>query len=132
MSKEAASFTLPHKTEPGNAVVYMYRSMGGGAMWTFDTYLDGKDDNSKMGGTYIGQYIYFYINPGKHKIYTKAPDNWDEITIDANAGEIIYLRQNTSLIGFISRVKLERLSNTEGKYRIKDCEQGTIIKNRKL
>lgn len=131
MAKETTGYVLPQKSEPGSAIVYIYRSFGGGGAWKFTAFLDGKDADSEMGSTYVGQYVYFYVSPGKHVIYSGSPENWAEINIDVKEGDVVFLRQNTAAISLLSRVSLELLTEIEGKYKIKDCELGTVTRDRK-
>lgn len=131
-AKEAANYALPQKPGPGSAIVYIYRAYGHSRVAReFTAYLDGKDKASEMGSTYSGQYIYFYVTPGKHTVYTEAPDNWDEITIYAKEQDVIFLSQNAAIKGIIAGVKMELLSENEGRSKIRDSELGTITRDRK-
>jgi hypothetical protein len=132
MAKDTANYVLPQMPEPGSAIIYIYRAYGPSRVARdFTTYLDGKDAASEMGSTYSGQYIYFFVTPGQHTIYTEAPDNWDEITIYAKEKDVIFVSQNAAIKGIIAGVKIELLSETEGKAKIKDSELGTITRDRK-
>lgn len=131
-AKEAANDALLQKPGPGSAIVYIHRAYGHSRVAReFTAYLDGKDQASEMGSTYSGQYIYFYVTPGKHIVYTEAPDNWDEITIYAKEQDVIFLSQNAAIKGIIAGVKMELLSENEGRSRIRDSELGTITRYRK-
>jgi hypothetical protein len=84
-----------------------------------------------MGYTRGGQYIHFFITPGKHVIFSKA-ENWAEINIDAKEGNVIFIKQNPSMGFIMARNSLELIEEIEGKYHVKNTEIGEIIKVRKV
>ena len=59
-----------------------------------------------MGYTRGSQYVYFFVSPGKHTIYSKA-ENWAEVTVDVKAGETVFLKQNPAMGIIMARNSLE-------------------------
>ena len=55
-------------------------------------FIDNKEPESAMGYNIGGQYIYFNLAHGEHKILSKA-ENWAEINVSAKAGDVIFIRQ---------------------------------------
>lgn len=130
MSAAVSGYELPKQTDGEYALLYVVRPSGFGAVIRFNVFLDDKEDSSEMGYTRGGQYIYFYVTPGKHKILSKA-ENWAEFDIDAKPKETVFLKQNVEMGFIIARNSIEQLQEVEGKYFVKNAEVGTIIKERK-
>ncbi len=83
-----------------------------------------------MGYTRGAQYIYFNLEPGSHKILSKA-ENWAEIDFTAAPGDIIFIQQDPAMGFLIARNSLRKLQEYEGKYQVKHLTLGTIIKTNK-
>jgi len=133
MRAQTAGFQLPKLPEEGKALVYVvnpstfakYSSKHGNM---YPVYLDNHDSPSEVGATFGQQYTYFSVTPGEHKIFTKA-DNWAELDISAKAGDVIFLKQEPYM-GFTTlNIRLDRISDDEGKYYIKTLPRGKIIAN---
>ncbi len=133
MRAQTAGFQLPKLPEEGKALVYVvnpstfvkYASKHGNM---YPVYLDNHDSPSEVGATFGQQYTYFSVTPGEHKIFTKA-DNWAELDISAKAGDVIFLKQEPYM-GFTTlNIRLDRISDDEGKYYIKTLPRGKIIAN---
>ena len=129
MATEVSGYNLPKQSETESALVYIVRPSSLGFAIRFNVFLDDKEANSEMGYT-RGSQIYFFVSPGKHIISSKA-ENWAEITIDAKAGETIFLRQDPSMGFIMARNSIEQIQELEGKYHVKKMSLGTIIKERK-
>ncbi len=94
-------------------------------MVKFNVFLDNKDAKSEVGYTHGNNYIFFSVDPKKHVIFSKA-ENWDDVTIEPKAGEIIFIKQ-TPTWGFVyARNNLSIVDETEGKYSVKNSNIGTI------
>ncbi len=130
MALDVKGYTLPQNTETGNAMVYVVRPSSLGTLIRFNVFVDNEEDSSEMGYTRGWQYIYFFVTPGEHTIYSKA-ENWAEITIDAKAGDIIFLKQDPEMGFIIARNILELIPDVEGKYCVKHSSLGTVIRVQK-
>lgn len=130
MKAETADFKLPKLPEPGKAIVYIVRPSGVGGLIRFNVFVDDKEAASEMGYTRASQYIYFDVAPGKHLIYSKA-ENWAEIPVEANAGDVIFIQQEPSMGIIMARNSLVKVEDLPGKYHVKKLEVGTIIKTSK-
>ena len=127
MKQDIADFKLPTLPSDGKAIVYIVRPSSIGLLLRFNVFVDDQQPQSEMGFTRGSQYIYFNLEPGEHTILSKA-ENWAEINVVAAAGDIIYIQQNPTFGLFISRNEMFSLQEFEGKYYVKNLEQGTIIK----
>lgn len=130
MASDIKDFRLPTEPEKGSALVYVVRPSSLGTLIRFNVFLDGKEPASEMGYTRGAQYIYFYVSPGKHLIQSKA-ENWAEITIDAQAGQVIFLKQDPQMGIVMARNNLNAIDDVEGRYHVKHTSVGTIIKTKK-
>ena len=99
-------------------------------MVRFNVFLDNKEAESEMGYNRGNQYIYFYVTPGTHVIRSKA-ENWAEMTVNAKAGEVIYLKQEVEVGVVMARNSLKVLSDHEGGYLVKDASLGTLANESK-
>ena len=130
MKAETATYQLPKLPEPGKAIVYVVRPSPLGGLIRFNVFVDDQEPVSEVGYTRSSQYIYFNLAPGEHKLYSKA-ENWAEILVKAEAGDIIYIQQEPS-IGFImARNSIFKLEDYQGKYHVKTLTVGTILKAEK-
>lgn len=127
MKAEVASFQLPKQPDAGKAMVYVVRPSGLGGLVRFNVFLDDQLDPSEMGFTRGSQHIYFHVAPGKHKIYSKA-ENWADMEVTVNAGDILYIQQETSMGIIMARNTLLRVDDVTGKYHVKNTTIGTIAK----
>lgn len=127
MQSEAATFQLPKLPAPGKALVYVVRPSAIGALVRFNIFVDSKEDSAEVGYTRGGQYIYFGITPGSHKIYSNA-ENWAEMTINAKPGEIIYLQQEPAFGIIMARNNIFKVEDHQGKYYVKTLSVGELIK----
>ncbi len=130
MKAEVADYKLPKLPEDGKAIVYVVRPSGLGGLIRFNVFVDDEEPDSEMGYTRSSQYIYFNLEPGEHKILSKA-ENWAETTVSANENDIIFIRQDPAIGIIMARNSLFRLQDYEGKYHVKTLKLGTIIKTDK-
>lgn len=130
MAKQVSNYKLPYKANKNEALVYVVRPSGLGTIVRFNVFLDDKEDSSEMGYTRGSQHIYFYVNPGKHKIYSKA-ENWSEIDGNFEAGKTYFIRQDVSMGFLMARGSLKNENSVKGKYYMMKTSKGTIKKERK-
>jgi hypothetical protein len=130
MKSETASYQLPKLPEPGKAIVYVVRPSLLGSIIRFNVFVDDKEASSEMGYTRGRQYIYFNLEPGDHKIYSKA-ENWAEFSVSANANDIIFIQQSVRPGVVMERNVLYKLEDYQGKYHVKMLKVGTIIRTDK-
>lgn len=127
MKSEVAGYQLPRLPEDGKAIVYVIFEESWYKGIRFDVFIDDKEPESAAGYNMGGQYIFFNLTPGEHKILSKA-ENWAEINVSAKAGDVIFIRQEP-YTGFLNaRNKLSTLQEYEGKYYVKTLNPGTIVK----
>ena len=87
MKAETANFQVPTKLpEAGKAMVYVVRPSELGGLVRFNVFLDDQEAASEMGYTRSSRYVYFSVQPGVRKIYSKA-ENWAEMEFKADAGD---------------------------------------------
>ena len=128
MKRAAEGYVLPQMPEEGKSIVYVVRPGSVGALVRFKIFIDDREDESQMGLTRGSQYIYFNLEPGGHKILSKA-ENWSEVFVDASPGEVIFIRQDAQMGVFIARNSIYLIPEYEGKYHVKMSKLGTIIKS---
>ncbi len=130
MALDISGYELPKQPEADSALIYVVRPSGLGPIVRFNVFLDDKEDASEMGYTRGSQYVYFFVTPGIHTIYSKA-ENWANISVKVKPRDVIFIKQTPS-IGFImARNSLDLVQETEGKYDVKNTSLGTIKKERK-
>ena len=130
MKAETANFNLPYVPQTNNAVVYVTRPSDLGGLIRFNVFVDNQEDASEVGFTRNNQYIYCFVKPGEHKIYSKA-ENWAEILINPKAGETVFLRQEPAMGIIMARNSLFKIDDHEGKFHVKTLNLGTILKTEK-
>jgi hypothetical protein len=122
-----AAEALPKQPEPGKAVVYVLRPSSQAMLIRFNVFVDDQKDSSEVGYTRSGQYIYFNLLPGQHKIYSKA-EEWAETTLSVRAGDIVFLRQEPAQGAYSSVNTIDRVPDDEGRAQLKRLSLGTIRK----
>lgn len=127
MKAAVANYQLPLQPPPGKALVFVVRPSGGANIVRFNVYVDSKDDASEIGYTRSGQYIYFSLPPGSHRIYSKA-ENWAELQLSVNAGDVIFLKQEPNIGLFMAGNSLYQVDDIEGKYQVKRLAKGEMLK----
>lgn len=126
MAEEVSGYNLPKQSDAESSLVYVVRPSSLGTLVRFNVFLDDKEASSEMGWNRGSQYIYFYVNPGKHTVFSNA-ENWAEISIDVKAGETVFVEQIPAMGFIMARNSLEHLSEVKGKYYIKHASLGTIV-----
>jgi len=126
MNAHDANYQLPKLPENEKAIVYVVRPSIDCKPYSFFVFIDILKPETEMGSTKGGQYIYFDLIPGEHKIISKV-DYWNtvaEINISVKAGDIIFLEQEPDM-GFITlNNKILPLQDYQGKYYVKTLARG--------
>lgn len=128
MKAQVESFELPKVPEEGKAVAYIVRPSSLGTLIRFNVFVDDQEPESEMGYTRGSQYIYFNLDPGKHKIFSKA-ENWAETILDVAAGDIVFIQQDPVMGLVMARNNLIKVEDYVGKYHVKTLELGTILRS---
>jgi hypothetical protein len=131
MKSEIIDFEIPYLPTQENAIVYVVRPHVGAGLVRFNIFVNNKEKESEVGYTRNQQYIFFYLKPGPHKIYSKA-ENWANVDILAKGGDIIFIKQNPEFGAFMARNTLTVIDSIEGKYHLKKLKEGTIINREKM
>lgn len=129
MKVETSSFNLPKQNDGHDVLVYVVRPSKFGGIVKFDVFVDGKEDASEVGYNRGKKFIYFFVKPGQHTIFSKS-ENTAEIAINGKAGETIFIKQDASVGAVLIRNSLQIITETEGKYYIKNSALGTINKEK--
>ena len=126
IAANAANYHLPKLPENEKAMVYVVRPSINCKPYSFYVFIDELKPETEMGSTKGGQYIYFDLVPGQHKIISKV-ENWNtiaEIDLSVKPGDIIFLEQVPDM-GFITlNSKMVALQENEGKYYVKTLTRG--------
>ena len=127
MRAAIAGFELPKPAPAGQAMIYVVRPAYVGGLVRFNVFVDDQEDASEIGYTRARQYIYFALTPGAHKLFSKA-ENWAEIALTVQAGDIVFVEQQTGMGFIMARNSLARLDDITGRYHVKNLELGTLLK----
>jgi hypothetical protein len=126
MNAQVANYQLPKLPENEKAIVYVVRPSIDCKPYSFSVFIDNLKPETEMGSTKGGQYIYFDLISGEHKIISKV-ENWNtvaEMNVSAKGGDIIFLEQQPDM-GFITlNNKLLTLQDYQGKYYVKTLARG--------
>ena len=131
MQKAIVGFKPPVGPGKGEAIVYILRPGTFGGLIKFNVFLDNEMPNYEMGYTRGNQYIYFFVKPGEHTIYSNA-ENTAEIQINPKEGEYVFIKQEPSMGFLFARNSLHKIGKTEGLYHLKQNVSVGTIKSRKL
>lgn len=116
---------LPAASKPEYALIYVTRPSREGALVRFSVFLDGREARHEIGQIGAGEHLYFYVRPGRHRIWSKA-ENWAEFAVTAGPGEIIFLRQVPTAGYLVSRNHLMRMDPKAGALDVKNTAFGTL------
>ncbi len=129
--RTVANYQLP-KPEAGKAMVYVFFPEDWSGL-QFDVHLDGQGPQSAIGYNRGGQYLFFSVLPGEHRVYSREHGNtsagrgWTDFAFTAKAGDILFLRQEM-VMGWVDvNNRLAVLPPEEGKYYIKTLNAGTLF-----
>lgn len=130
MKKETANFKLPYAPEKGEAIIYVVRPSALGSLVRFNVFLDDEEDASEMGWNRGSQYIYFFVKPGEHTLYSIA-ENTADLKVSVREGEAVFVKQDASMGIIMARNSIHKIDDVAGKYHVMKLSQGKIIKIRK-
>lgn len=125
MQKDIVGYKLPQNPKKGKSLVYVIRPGSIGCIVKFDVYVDGQDDKDKVGHTYCNQYIYFDLEPGKHKIWSEA-ENWIDADLKAMPNMTYFYYQEAQMGILYARNNITQTDDVMGKYFIKRATKGTL------
>lgn len=126
-SVAAADHQLPLLPGQGKAVVYVVFEEAYYGEVEFEVFLDDQLPGARVGSNKGGQYIAFELTPGEHRIFSKG-ETWAEVTVNAKAGDAIFIRQEM-YFGFLApRVRMLGLQGGEGANLVKILKPGQIDK----
>ncbi len=127
MREEVANYNLPKNNDDKKTLVYIVRPSKIGGTIRFNVFVDNKENSAEVGYTRGNQFIYFFVEPGSHTIFSKA-ENWADIEIEGKPKETIFIKQIPEFGIVMTRNSLEQINEIKAKYYIKHGAVGTIIK----
>ncbi len=98
--------------------MYIFRDSSFGAALKKTVTLDGQ----VLGETAANTYFYRQINPGTHTLATESEFSDNALTVNAEAGKNLYVRQYIKLGVFVGGAGLEQVSESEGKQGVTETE----------
>lgn len=122
---------IPPASDQSHALIYIIRPD-----YTYDfirlkgfyVYVDQIKPHKEIGINKGNNFIYFYVEPGEHVIYSES-ENIANIKINAKANEIIYIKQ-TARIGLTTlKNQLSLIDKNEAQNLIKQAGLGKIHHN---
>ena len=113
--KELKAFTAPPQDKSG---LYIFRDSSFGAALKKTVTLDGQ----VLGETAANTYFYRQINPGTHTLATESEFSDNALTVNADAGKNLYVRQYIKFGVFVGGAGLEQVSESEGKQGVTETE----------
>jgi hypothetical protein len=124
--REAEKIKLPAYPTKKSAVVYVIRPGGVGDRYAWDVLVDDPVNGKNLAGSNMGgEYIYFYLSSGGHRIYSSA-DNGAWIDIGAVSGQAYFIEQ-TAVEGIARGIISMRFVDIyTGKWWTKKLKQGTV------
>lgn len=132
MKAETATYQLPKLPANGKATVYVVIPSRDVRGTPLNIFLDDLEDSSEMGHVKFGQYIYFNILPGAHKVfYGKSGNAPAETLVLAKAGDTIFIMVEPSGNMLGRDHYAYSIEPYAGKYYVKASQVGTIIKMEK-
>ena len=97
------------KVAPNKSGIYIYRNESMGAAVSMDLFINGKP----LGQTAAKTYAYVEVDPGKHKILSKA-ENEELLELDTLAGKLYYVWQEVKMGLLYARNKLSLVDEKTG------------------
>jgi hypothetical protein len=125
MQKEIEGFELPKRPQADKGMIYILRPSSLGGIVRFNVHVDSKEENSEIGYTRGGQYLFFDVSPGQHEIWSNA-ENWGQLIVNVEKGKVAYIKQNPKMGIMFARNKLSQIDEVEGKYHVKKLNLGTF------
>lgn len=123
MAKELEGFSLPLEPSNEQGVVYVVRPSIGAPAVLFYLHVNSKDN--RVGHNAIKKYIYFPLQPGVHKIFSKA-ENWAELELEIKPNQVVFLEQSPKMGILYARNEIKEINSLVGKYHVKNLKLGTL------
>lgn len=127
----SANYQLPRQPAAGKAMVYVVFEEASYEQVGFDVFLNDQKPASAVGRNQGGQYFYFELTPGEHKIFSKSKSEklakQAELAVTARTGEVIYIRQKLHFGMLGAGVELLQLDEVEGKYYVSKLKPGLAV-----
>lgn len=104
------------ETRPDACGLYVYREGADGGAIELELTLDGRP----IGRTSGGDYLFNWVTPGSHKLASRGDENL-QLSFEAAAGELIFVRQEGTLGNWVVASKLVRVTEEEGRRVVAGC-----------
>jgi hypothetical protein len=130
MIQETQNYQLPATLENNQdaGLIYVVRPSMVGTLVRFNVFVnDTQVKAMEAGWTRGNQFIYFFVSPGDYKIFSYA-ENTAEQSISIEKNKIYYIEQVPQMGFIMARNELRIVDEVEGKYYLKKCEMGNIIR----
>ena len=105
------------KVAPNKSGIYIYRNESMGAAVSMDLFINGKP----LGQTAAKTYAYVEVDPGKHKILSKA-ENEELLELDTLAGKLYYVWQEVKMGMWQAGSALQLMDQLKGRDEIMECK----------
>jgi len=99
------------------AIVYIIRPSGYGALVRMSIELD----DTHIGATGAGRYVYTIAEPGQHTLVSKAESN-ASLSITLEAGKVYYIKQQVKMGLLYAETGLKILDEKDGLKFLKKCK----------
>jgi hypothetical protein len=106
------------ETRPDLCGVYVFRPGSHGGGMELELLLDGHP----FGRTDGGDYIFAWVHPGTHSLASRGDDDM-RLNFSANAGTLVFVRQEGEMGYWAFASKLTLVGEDEGKSSVMRCER---------
>lgn len=106
---QADAVAKTFKINPGKSGIYIYRDETFGAAIAMDVFIDGRP----LGQTGAKTYFYIEVEPGPHKILSKA-ENDELLELNTLPGKLYYIWQEVKMGLLYARNKLQLVDEKTG------------------
>jgi len=104
------------ETRPDSCGLYVYREGQDGGSMELELTLDGRP----IGRTSGGDFLFVWISPGSHTLASRGDENL-QLSFEAGAGELVFVRQEGALGNWVIASKLVRVDENEGRRAVAGC-----------
>jgi hypothetical protein len=123
----SAPFDLPLKPGADSAAVYVLRPSPVGFAVVMTVYLDTKSNETKVGSTRGGQYVYFEVSPGAHSILSQA-ENLAKMLLDVQAGKTYFIEQIPRTGIMLAQNSLAPMDDDDAMKALRRLKPGSLVK----
>lgn len=117
LSPEQLTNARNYKPAADKALIYVVRATNYGKMEGMKV----SCDNRNIGTTYGKTFLYFQVDPGKHRIVGEAENDTD-ISLICEAGKTYFIQQKVKMGLLSGRNELVRVSDSDGKNMLNTCK----------